>query len=312
MKRLTLADQKTLRYSLGPFYEPTLRIESGERILVETEDAFSGQIKTADDRRDKTAVPFSNPVTGPIYVEGAEKGDALSVQVREIRPTRGQGATRIPSWWWYLEPASHGYGDFLGVSLPHGTRICPIRGGEVFFDETHALPYAPMVGTIGTAPEIESISSEKPGPHGGNMDLPDITLGATLYLPVNVKGAFLYMGDVHATQGDAELCGTAIEMPAEVEATVEVIKNRRIDWPRIETREHIAVVACSGTGMPLEEAVRVAFVELIHWLETDYGFNRWNAYQLCTQVAKTRLGNVWTIAAKFPKTYLRTSTARPK
>lgn len=278
--------------------------------MVETEDAFSGQIKRPEDRRDKKAIPFSNPVTGPIYVEGAEKGDALAVQIKEIKPTRGQGATRIPSWWWYLEPASQGYGDFLGVTLPHGTRICPIRGSEVFFDETHALPYAPMIGTIGTAPEIESVSSEKPGPHGGNMDLPDVTCGSTLYLPVNVRGAFLYVGDVHATQGDAELCGTAIEMPAEIEAAVEVIKKKQIGWPRIETREDIAAVACSGTGMPLEEAVRVAFVELIRWLETDYGFGRWDAYQLCTQVAKARLGNVWTIAAKFPKMYLQTAPMR--
>jgi len=300
-----LADQKTLRYSLGPFYDPTLRIESGETILVQTEDAFSGQIRGPQDRRNMAAIPFSNPVMGPIYVEGAEKADTLTVKIREIKPTRGQGATRIPSWWWYLgEPADHAYRDFLDVNLQHGTRICPIRDGKVFFDEKHTLPYAPMIGTIGTAPEIESISSEKPGPHGGNMDLPDVTCGSTLYLPINIRGAFLYMGDVHATQGDAELCGTAIEMPAEVEATVEVIKKKRIDWPRIETGEYIAAVASSATGIPLEEAVRVAFLELIRWLESDYGFDRWDAYQLCTQVAKVSLGNVWTVAGKFPKKYL--------
>jgi acetamidase/formamidase len=305
MKRLTLADQKELFYSIGPFYEPKLRMESGETIVVETEDAFSGQIRGPHDRRDTAAFPFSNPVTGPIYVEGAEKGDTLAIRINEIRPTRGQGATRIPSWWWYLcKPAETTYPDFLGVNLPHGTRICPIRDGKVFFDEKHALPYEPMIGTIGTAPEIESISSEKPGPHGGNMDLPDITQGTTLYLPVNVTGALLYMGDVHATQGDAELCGTAIEMPAEIEATVEIIKRRRIEWPRIETGEYIGAVACSGTGMPLEEAVRVAFVELIRWLVTEYGFDKWEAYQLCTQAARARLGNVWTVSAKFPKTYL--------
>jgi acetamidase/formamidase len=99
MKRLTLADQKTLHYSLGPFYEPTLRIEPRETILVETEDAFSGQIRSPQDRRDTATIPFPNPVTGPIYVEGAEKGDTLAVKIKEIKPTRGQGATRIPSWW---------------------------------------------------------------------------------------------------------------------------------------------------------------------------------------------------------------------
>jgi amidase len=305
MKRLSLADQKVLRYSLGPFYEPVLRIRSGETVLVETEDAFSGQIRSPQDRRDTKAMPFSNPVVGPIYVEGAQSGDMLAVKIKEIRPRIAQGATRIPSWWWYLcDQAKYAYQDFLGSDLPHGTRICPIRDGKVIFDDKHMLPYAPMIGTIGTAPEIESISSEKPGPHGGNMDVPDIACGNTLYLPVNVGGAFLYVGDAHATQGDAELCGTAIEMPAEIEATVEVIKEKRISWPRVESREFIATIACSGTGMPLDEAVRIAFVELIRWLESDYGCDRWDAYQLCTQIAKANLGNVWTIIAKFPKKYL--------
>lgn len=305
MKRLTLADQNVLRYSLGPFYEPVLRIGSGETVLVETEDAFSGQVRSPQDRRDTKAMPFSNPVMGPIHVEGAEKGDTLAVKIKDIRPRIGQGATRIPSWWWYLcDQAKYAYQDFLGVNLPHGTRICPIRDGKVVFDDKHTLPYTPMIGTIGTAPEIESISSEKPGPHGGNMDVPDVACGNTLYLPVNVSGAYLYIGDAHATQGDAELCGTAIEMPAEVEATVEVIKRKQIGWPRIEAPEFIAAIACSGTGMPLDETVRIAFVELIHWLEKDYGYDRWDAYQLCTQIAKASLGNVWTIIAKFPKKYL--------
>jgi acetamidase/formamidase len=136
------------------------------------------------------------------------------------------------------------------------------------------------------------------------MDVPDVACGNTLFLPVNVSGALLYMGDAHAIQGDAELCGTAIEMPAEIETTVEVVKKKRIGWPRIETPEFIATVACSGTGMPLDETVRIAFVELIRWLESDYGFDRWDAYQLCTQVAKVSLGNVWTIVAKFPKKHL--------
>jgi amidase len=305
MKRLTLADQNGLLYSLGPFHEPRLRIDSGETVLVETEDAFSGQIRNPQDRRDMKAIPYSNPVCGPIYVQGAERGDTLAIEINQIRPTRGQGATRIPSWWWYLcEPAKNAYHEFLNPNIPHGTRICPIRNGEVFFDKDRAFPYEPMIGTIGTAPEIESISSEKPGPHGGNMDLPDITCGNTLYLPVNVKGAYLYVGDAHATQGDGEICGTAIEMPADIEATVRVIKKKRIDWPRIESRDWIAGVACSGTGIPLEEAVRVAFMELIRWLESDHGFDRWDAYQLCTQAAKVRLGNPWTIAAKLPKQYL--------
>jgi acetamidase/formamidase len=305
MKRLTLSQQGKLHYTLSPFYEPTLNIVPGETVVVETEDAFSGQIRTEKDRRDLVAMPFSNPQTGPIYVEGAERGDTLIVDIKGINPTIGQGATRIPSWWWYLgEPGATSITQFLNVTLPHGTRICPIRDDKVYFSDKVVLPFEPMIGTIGTAPEIEAISSSLPGSHGGNMDLPDVCVGNRLYLPVRVTGALLYMGDAHATQGDGELCGVAIEIPAEITLTIDLIKKKAIAWPRIESPDFIMAVAVSDTGRSLEDATRLAFIELIYWLEKEYGFNRWDAYQLCTQVAKVRLGNFWTVAVKFPKRYL--------
>jgi amidase len=104
----------------------------------------------------------------------------------------------------------------LGVEIPDRTRICLIRDGKVYFSEKLALPYEPMIGTIGTAPEIEELSSGSLGRHGGNMDFADICPMAKVYLPVNVSGALLYVGDVHVIQGDGEISGTGVEMPAKI------------------------------------------------------------------------------------------------
>jgi len=306
--------QGKLNYAISPFNKPTLRIKPGETVVVETEDAFSGQIRSKGDRRDRKAMPFVNPQTGPIYVEGAEKGDTLSVDVKDIKPAIGQGATKIPtSWYWYLGDLGENpaLSRFLELKFPHGTRICPIEENRVYFSDSIVLPYEPMIGTIGTAPEIEAISSYLLGSHGGNMDLPDVCIGNKLFLPVRVDGALLHLGDVHAVQGEGEICGTAIEMPADVTLTIDLIKGKAISWPRIESQEHLMAVAVSGTGRTLEEAIRIAFMELILWLEEDYGIDRWDAYQLCTQVGKVRLGNLWTVAAAFPKKYLSGTSLKP-
>jgi len=304
VKTLTLKDQKTLHYTLSPFHQPTLEVRPGETVIVETEDAFSGQIRKPGDTRDTEKIPWTNPQCGPIHVEGAEKGDTLLVDILKIEPTIGQGATRIPPLGFYPGLTTLPLAKVLGVELPHGTRICPIKEGKVYFSEKLVLPYEPMLGTIGTAPEIEAITSFLPGPHGGNMDFPDICPGGRVYLPVRVPGALLYLGDAHATQGDGEISGTAIEMPAEVSIRIDLAKKKPLRWPRIELPDYIATVSVTGAGRTLEDATRSAFFEMMLWLEEEYGMNRWEAYELCTQVARVRLGNLWSISAKFPKKYL--------
>jgi len=304
MKRLTLRDQKTLHYTLSPFHKPTLTVSPGESVVVETEDAFSGQIRKPGDRRDTEKIPWGNPQSGPIYVEGANRGDALLVDIVKIEPTIGQGATRIPPLGYYPGLSTLPLAKVLGVELPHGSRICPIKDGKVYFSEKLALPYEPMVGTIGTAPEIEAITSVLPGPHGGNMDFADICPGARVYLPANAPGALLYIGDAHAAQGDAEISGTAIEMPAEITIKIDLVKGKRLRWPRIELADYIVTTSTTGAGRTLEDATRSAFFEMILWLEEEYGMDRWEAYQLCTQVARVRMGNIWSISTKFPKKYL--------
>ncbi|MEM2122931.1 MAG: acetamidase/formamidase family protein [Candidatus Bathyarchaeia archaeon] len=288
---------------MSRFHKPVLTISPGETVVLETEDAFSGQIRTEKDRRDLSVAPFSNPLTGPIRVEDAERGDTLTVDIKQIRSTIGQGAT-------YIAPSTRYISgipllQLLDVELPHMTRICPIRGRKVYFSDKVVLPFKPMIGTIGVAPQIEELSSRFPGPHGGNMDLPDVCKGNRLYLPVYSEGALLYMGDVHAIQGEGEAPGgVAVEMPAETTVSIGLIKNETIAWPRLETSKYIGTIAATGTNRTLEEAVKTAFIELVSWLEKGYGFNRWEAYQLCTQVSEVRFGNLWTVSVRFPKKYL--------
>ena len=144
-----------------------------------------------------------------------------------------------------------------------------------------------------------------PGPHGGNMDCVETGPGTTLILPVFVRGAFLLFGDVHAAQGDGELCGGGLDITAEVTLEVDVRKGVGARWPRMENAEHLMVAASTR---PLFDAYRLAQVELIRWLEQDYGYDPLDALHLITQVGATRVGNVvdpmFTVVAKFPKRYL--------
>ena len=180
----------------------------------------------------------------------------------------------------------------LEVTLEHGTK----------WSDTITLPYEPFIGTIGTSPEIEAISSLVPDYYGGNMDLPDVGVGAVIYLPVNAPGALLYLGDCHATQGDGELCGVAIEHPTVTTVQVDLIKGWTFKWPRLETEKFYMAI---GSSRPMEDAARIAYRELIRWLGADFGMDETEAYMLLTQCGKVRLGNMvdpkYTLGASIAK-----------
>jgi len=304
LKRVSFRDAE-LKYVLGPYDKPVIYVKPGETLVLEVEDACSGQIRKRGDYRDRSKVPFGNPVVGPIYVEGAKRESTLSVSIEEIKPAIGQGVT-------YLSEFSESYivsppiFKFMKASLPCEPKICKIRDGFVYFSDKIVIPYQPMIGVIGVAPhpEAESISSGfLPGRYGGNMDLPDIAPASMVFFPVFHEGALLYVGDVHAVQGDGEISGTAIEMPAEVRIKVDLL-DEAIRWPRIETETEIMSVATTSAGRTLEDAVRTAFLELTIWIEEKYGLNRFDGLMLCSQVGRIRIGNLWTVAAKIEKKYL--------
>ncbi|MGA2523597.1 MAG: acetamidase/formamidase family protein [Candidatus Bathyarchaeia archaeon] len=293
----------TKNCTLGSMNEPIAKITPGETIEVETWDARGDVVRTGqvlEDAIQKGLKRYENPVTGPIYVENAEPGDALKIEIISIE---------IPEiGWTAVIPGFGGLEGWLQLSPPV-TKFSQIIGEKIVYKlkdgRTVEIPAKPFIGTIGVSPKFEAVSTVTPGRHGGNMDVSDICVGSTLYLPVAVNGALFGLGDVHAVQGDGEICGTALEVSSKVTLKVELEKNKNLDWPRIESKDEIMTV-CSAK--PFEDAVRLAFLELIKWLETDYGFERYDAYMFLSLAAKGRIAQIvdplFTFVAKIPKKML--------
>jgi acetamidase/formamidase len=163
-----------------------------------------------------------------------------------------------------------------------------------------------MLGRMAVAPDgIQEVDGGWPGPFGGNMDSSEAREGATVYLPIFHDGAYFYFGDAHGLQGDGEIAGTGIETVVDATLQFDLIKNQKIAWPRMENQDYIMV---AGSARPLEDAFRIANVEMVKWLEHDYGFERWEAMEVLSQLAVSRIANVvdplYTVMAKFPKKYL--------
>ena len=304
---LTEAAQGTYHYVIGPYADPVITINPGDTISIETHDAFEGKIRSESDKPSEVLnFPFLNPQNGPIRVEGAEKGDALAVYIDSIRPRGPQPAGTSA-----LVPE---FGGLTGTTktatlqdpLPELVKKFEVTETHVKFSDRITLPYDPFIGTLSVSPEIEAISSLVPDNYGGNMDLPDVRPGAVVYFPVRKEGAYLYVGDCHAAQGDGELCGVAVEHPTVTTLTVDLIKGWSFAWPRLETEDFIMTI---GSARPLEDAARIAYRELIFWMSEDYGFDKFEAYFLLTQAGRVRLGNMvdpnYTVGARIDKSLLQ-------
>lgn len=284
-----------LNYEFSRLLEPKARIRCAESIQVETEDALSGQISAPGDRRDKQAVPYSNPVTGPIYIEDAMPGDTLAVHLHEIRSRDNRCAT--------YTGAPKQLCEWLGTDVPHGAHVCPIVDNTIHWSEQITIPMEPMLGCMATAPEWGVPTTVPAHRHGGNMDIVEVAPGSIVYLPVSVEGALLYVGDAHAAMGHGELSATGLEMASLTTLSCDLIKGLVIPCPRIETAEEIMTVI---SGCPMERSLAEAFAQLILWMEQDYSWNRWKAYDLLTHVARTSIGYYafGTVAVKISKRYL--------
>lgn len=272
-----------LKYTLSQFHTPVARVRPGEVFEVDTELNIGGHnIHSLDDRigPDSFVIPLVNPATGPIYVEGAKPGDVLRVNIHHVGLV-GFGYTALwpgigifPDW---------GRQEEFGIQ----SHVVRVEDGVVHWSDHIKIPAAPMVGVMGTAPWVESVSTIDNGPHGGNIDVQEVTAGNTLVLPVYHEGALLHIGDVHAVQGDAECNGLgAIEIRGRVRLSVDLApKPGVMKWPRIETAEHICTIGCAR---PLDDALRIAFQEMVWWLEQDYGFSKAEAYMFLGSAADAR------------------------
>jgi amidase len=302
--------------------EVLLRVEPGEVFEVETFDASNGYItnehhKAIPARRPgfDRIPPLANPIAGPIWLEGARRGDVLVVGIEEIvvdtyswiaiGPRRGPlgESTRWPEL-----SGDYTTKIFRHTPGPSGTT----RDGTLHFDERHSWPISPFIGTLGVAPDREVTTSiDGQGEWGGNLDIRDVAAGNRISLPIFHDGARFYLGDVHASQGDTEFCGTAAETKATVRLRLELEKCKRIPGMRIEKPESVITICAES---PLDHAVETATVHLMDWLIAEHGFSaidayclvstcpdfRINVYQMC------RIRNLRPVAgAEIPKIYLR-------
>jgi acetamidase/formamidase len=286
--------------------EPVLRITPGTTVDTRT---FS---KPGDYYEPDKAGPWPGEV-GPFYIEGATPADTLAVTIVKLRLNRDhaisavnpQGISALMAdsrtrmlndppparrWVWTLDRTRNV--GMLDLPNSASTRI--------------EIPLNPMLGRVAVAPAGEEAwGGLWPGNFCGNMDAPDIREGATVYLPIFHDGAYFYFGDVHAAQGDGEIVGSGLETTADVTLRFDVIKGRRIRWPRIEDQHHIMV---AGSVRPLIDAFRIAHVEMVEWLVDEYGFEKLEAFQVVSQAGTARVANVvdpnYTVVAKFPKTLL--------
>jgi amidase len=308
---LTEARQGKFHYTMGPYSDPVLNIAPGDRVVVETRDAFDGKIRTEQDLPSQhLKVPFLNPQNGPIMIDGAEKGDVVAVHIESMLP-RGDNprgtCCLIPR---FGALTGTEYTATLNEPLPEITRKIDLDEDGVYWSKRIRLPYKPHIGTLSVSPEIDSINSLTPDNHGGNMDVPDMGPGSITYLPVRSPGARLFIGDAHACQGDGEVCGTAVEFSSTTTIHVDLIKGWQIAWPRLETD---ALLMTIGSARPLEDATRIAYHELVRWLELEYGFDRWDAYMMLSQCGQVRLGNFvdpkYSVGAAINKKYLAPAAA---
>ena len=291
---------------------PVRKVKPGDVLELWTEDAFGGKVRGVDDLVSKVIeFPFVNPQTGPFYVEGAEPGDTLAIHFVSIEPSRDWAASCTVPLFGALT-STHQTAT-LQEPLPEVVWIYEVdaakrtvtyraRAGGYAVE----LPLDPMHGTVGVAPaSFEARSSLVPDAHGGNMDTPEIRAGATCYLGVNVEGALFSIGDGHCRQGEGETCGVAVEAAMDSVIAIDLVKGRATPWPRLENDSY---VMSTGSARPLEDAFRIAHVDMVSWLCEEYGFETLDAYQFLTQVSESPVANVcdpnYTFVTKVAKRYL--------
>jgi len=295
-----------LKYVFGTL-PPVARVHAGDTIETTTIDSDGHAAEAVGHK-----VLGFNALTGPFHIEEAEPGDTLVVKFLTVDVDAAQG-------YGDLDPAFGGtvnanqYTPMLGDAIKPRNWVYPIdkAANVATFKAKDSnfsvkIPMRPFLGCVGVAPAaFESRSSVVPAEFGGNMDAQEASVGNTLYLPVNVKGGLLFMGDGHAAQGDGEIAGTAIEVSLRVRVQVDVIKKKTIHWPRFENSDYIMAV---GSYRPLDDATRIAFTELIHWIHESYGLSEIDAYELLSKTAEVHLAQMvdpnYTVIAKINKKFL--------
>ena len=242
-------------YSMSAHNQAAASCQPGETVIFETQDCFSNQIQSEEVLFESTDWDTINPATGPLKVEGAEIGDTLKVEIKKIE-LNNQGVMVTTPEESYLE----------GFITKSKTKILPIKNNKVIFNDKINFDLKPMIGVIGTSPgeNEKAVSCGTPASHGGNMDTKVIMAGTTLYLPVKVPGAMLAMGDLHAAMGDGEVGVTGVEAAGEVTVKVDLVKNKDLSDPLLETEAAFYTIA---SGTDVDAAVKKASNNMFRFLK---------------------------------------------
>lgn len=292
-------------------FEPAVFAKPGETIHFECSDSSGGQLGEDADLTALANLDFGriNPVSGPVFVEGAKPGDALKITLRKFIPSGIGWTANIPGFGLladhFKDPALHMWKyDAVGMT-------------PALFGPGGKVPLKPFAGTIGCAPAEPGLHSVVPPRRvGGNLDIRDLTAGVTLYLPVEVDGGLFSIGDTHAAQGDGEVCGTAIESRMDVEATIDLVKGANLHSPRFTTTEPVTrhldgagYEVTTGVGPDLMTGAREAVMRMIDLLGAEHGYNPVDAYMLCSVCGDLRISEIvdmpnWVVSFYFPRIVL--------
>ena len=251
--------------SFGSEFTPALRVAVGDQIHVQTWDCYKGQVLVEADLTKEIDASQINPATGPIYIEGAEPGDTLAVTIIDIK-TQARGAARI----------YEGKGQLHDKVIGAYGRFFDVADGVIRMNEKVSFPINPMLGVIGVAPATGSILTMPAGKHGGNLDNNMNKIGSTIYLPVKHPGALLGIGDMHASMGDGEICGTGVEIGGDVLIEVNLIKSITTDFPVTETADSWITHGVAEEDIQL--AMKLACEEAAGLLVNHWGFTYEDAF----------------------------------
>jgi acetamidase/formamidase len=287
---------------------PVETIKPGSTVFFECLDSGAGHFKPGSTVADVSSLDFSkvNPVTGPIYIDGAEPGDALRITFDGYEPSGFGWTANIPGFGLladqFKDPA-------LTLWTYDKTSMAP-----ALFSKNGRVPLKPFTGEIGVAPaEKGNHSVVPPRRVGGNLDIRDLTTGTVLYLPVEVKGALFSVGDTHAAQGDGEVCGTAIESQMNVSLKFDLVKGANLKMPRFTTSGPVTnhldakgYEVTTGIGSDLMEGARVAVSQMIDLLGQQQGLSAEDAYMLCSVCGDLRISEIvdmpnWVVSFYFPR-----------
>jgi amidase len=272
-------------WSFGPELEPVLEVEPGETVTFETNDCFTGQIRSEDDLVTEIDLERINSATGPVAVKGAEPGDSLVAEILDVRQIEWGVATLIP-----------GFGQLIEKVQAPVTRLFEVRDGEIHMSDRISFPARPMVGVVGVATDGDTLTTGLAGRHGGNLDDHLHGPGARIYFPVRQPGGMFAVGDMHASMGDGEICFTGVEIAGEVDIRFDLLKAKQATWPVTELADRWVPHA---TADEFGDALKLVSEEAAKLLVDEHGFSIEDAFLFLSVACDAGIAQAFKPAPRF-------------